>query len=158
MEEIYRFQELIQNVVFLDDPTEEALDDPGDEVVPKSSSSGAPLLAIQRRVKAQKPQMDKLEYFSEKFHPSGGSYANIGTVFGRLTRATDSSYDEDREFSEFIDFDAFEVAPEDSTVPGLAGLTAPRSQWKDIDPMVVLLLASVAFSVVLTVVSGRPLE
>lgn len=146
-EEIYRFQELIQNVVSLDDRTDEALS--------KSSSSGARLLAIQRRVKAQKHQMDKLEYSSEKFQSSGSSRVNIGTVFGRLTRATDSSYDEDREFSEFIDFDAFEDAPEDSTVPALAGLAAPRSQWKDIHPVVVLLLASVAFSVVLTVVSGR---
>ena len=144
---LYKFQELIQSLVSLDDLT--------DQVLSKSNSSGAPLLLVQRQMKTRMQTMESSDHFSKDFLSPEGSFQNIDSILRTITRETDSSYDEEREFAEFIHLDALEAVPEDPTTPTPMHPGPPSSHWKDVHPIIVLLLASVAFSIVLTAVSGK---
>lgn len=78
----------------------------------------------------------------------------IQHVLGRLTRDTDSGDEGDIDLNEFLYLEAIQ---EEDSARDRRRVHAPTSNntWKDISPMVVLLLASVAFSIVLAMIPGR---
>ncbi|KAH7152935.1 hypothetical protein EDB81DRAFT_438201 [Dactylonectria macrodidyma] len=140
-DELYRFQELIQNLISLEDTTHL-----------RSESSGSRLRAVQRQLKGQKQTKLRQRADRPPVQPIG-SFQSIGSVLGRLTHDTDDFYEDDIDLGDFIDLDAFGVEPVDSNPTSSSESLEPSVEWKDVHPIVVLLFASVAFSIALTAVS-----
>ncbi|KAH7141359.1 hypothetical protein B0J13DRAFT_556682 [Dactylonectria estremocensis] len=140
-DELYRFQELIQNLISLEDTKHL-----------KSGSSGSRLRAVQRQLKSQKKTMRRQRADRPPVQPIG-SFQSIGSVIRELTRDTDSFHEDEIDLEDFIDLDAFGVAPVDSNPASCSESLEPHVEWKDVHPIVVLLFASVAFSIALTAVS-----
>lgn len=141
--EMCRFQELIQNLVSLDDLTDQS-----------SARSGTRLKLAQRQMAKRKPRSTPAQGSRRPDVSSAGSLRSTASVLSRFTKDTDSSFGEKLDLSDFIYLDALEAdstaaTPSDSQEPA-----SPTNLWKNISPVVVLLLASVAFSVILTAVSG----
>lgn len=141
--ELYQFQALIQNLVSLDN---------GESQAPISFGSRLKAVhkqAVSRNGQAQRPLRLRQSHLS-----SSSSFKNLGSVLGQLTMDTDSDYEDEMDLSDFIDLDALggessprKDAPHERLPPG--------TSWKDVHPVIVLLLASVAFSIVLTMISGK---
>ncbi|KAF7548243.1 hypothetical protein G7Z17_g7181 [Cylindrodendrum hubeiense] len=142
-DELYRFQELIQNLISLEDIKHL-----------KSRSSGSRLRAVQRQLKSRKRKLGLGQRTDRPPIQPVGSFQSIGSVLGRLTHDTDSFYEDEVDLGEFIDLDAFGVEPDDPKPTTSSDPMEPPVEWKDVHPIVVLVLASVAFSIALTAVSA----
>ncbi|KAK7432532.1 hypothetical protein QQZ08_000739 [Neonectria magnoliae] len=142
-DELYRFQELIQNLISLEDMKRV-----------KSRSSGSRLRAVQRQLQSRKRKPGLMPRANRPSVQPIGSFQSIGSVLGRLTHDTDSFYEDDVDLAEFIDLDAlgYDVVDAKPTAPKEP--VEPSVDWKDVHPIVVLVLASVAFSIALTAVSA----
>lgn len=143
-DKLYRFQELIQNLISL-----------GDIKHLKSRSSGSRLRTVQRQLKSRKRKPVLRRRADRPPVLPDGSFQSIGSVLGRLTHDTDSFYEDDVDLGEFIDFDAFGLEFDDQKPTQSSDLVEPTVEWKDVHPIVVLVFASVAFSIILTAVSSK---
>lgn len=141
-DKLYRFQELIQNLISL-----------GDIKHLKSRSSGSRLRTVQRQLKSRKRKPVLRRRADRPPVLPDGSFQSIGSVLGRLTHDTDSFYEDDVDLGEFIDFDAFGLECDDPKPTQSSDSMEPTVEWKDVHPIVVLVFASVAFSIILTAVS-----
>ncbi|KPM37280.1 hypothetical protein AK830_g9291 [Neonectria ditissima] len=142
-DELYRFQELIQNLISLEDMKRL-----------KSRSSGSRLRAVQRQLKSRERKPGLMPGANRPSVQPIGSFQSIGSVLGRLTHDTDSFYEDDVDLAEFINLDALEYDAVDAKLTPTKEPVEPSVDWKDVHPIVVLVLASVAFSIALTAVSG----
>lgn len=152
-DEVYYFQELIQNIV--------SLEQMGSRLSRKHTSLGVHLQSIRRRAQERKRVALQARNRLKAAEETTG-FQNIGSVLGRLTKDTDSADEEEIELGDFIHLDALQEEP-DETYDGTqthseAPEFRPSAPWKDIHPVVVFLLASVAFSVVLALISSKPFQ
>lgn len=144
-DEVYHFQELIQNIVSLEKLV--------DRLPRKHQSLGLRLQNIRKRVEARRQTSLLAQQSPKAAEDTAAGFQNIGTVLGRLTKDTDSADEEDIDLGDFIHLDALQEEPDEEAQsdPPEVISCAP---WKDIHPTVVFLLASVAFSIILILVSG----
>jgi hypothetical protein len=134
-----RFQELAQNLISLEETN-----------AFKSRSWGSRLRTVQRQLKKRKGKISTLPVLPD------GSFHSISSVLGRLTHDTDEFHDEDLDLGEFIDLDALEgYVNEPKRVSSTESMDTTAAEWKDVHPRVVSILASVAFSIGLTALSGE---
>lgn len=142
--DLYYFQELIQNLVKPRDGHRPAL--------LRDRSIGSRLRNLQRRREHGKCR-STVEY--PTLNSADASFQSIGSVLGRLTMDDEPAYD-NFDLADFIHIDRLQgepLASEGAYVREFlhSMLGAP---WKQVDSAVVLMLASVAFTVVLMVISG----
>lgn len=141
--ELYQFQDLIQNLVSLEYETDLS-----------PISSGTRLRTAQRKVQTRNRHMHRPCRSHQSRLSAGSSFHNIGSVLAQLTMDSDSNSDDEIDMNDFVHLDApsLEARPHFNPKP----TSAPAcTSWKNVHPIVVLLLASVAFSVVLTMISGK---
>ncbi|KEY68172.1 hypothetical protein S7711_07261 [Stachybotrys chartarum IBT 7711] len=142
-DQIYRCQEFIQNLVSVDqlDP----------RLQRKVRSLGTHLRTIQQRIGQRALANDSIRHTTRSRRRDSGVHRPIQHVLGRLTRDTDSGDEGDIDLNEFLYLEA--IQEEDSARDRKrAHVPISNNTWKDISPMVVLLLASVAFSIVLAMI------
>ncbi|KAH7309504.1 hypothetical protein B0I35DRAFT_82684 [Stachybotrys elegans] len=143
-DQVYQFQELIQNLVSLD-----RIDD---QLHRASKLSGVGLRHIQRGI-AQRAR-GVSPYFNQTRAAlrQNQDFPSISHVLGQLTKDTDSGDTGDVDIGDFIHLEA--IQEEDARQRRHEVPLAAHKPWKDISSMLVLLLASVAFSIILAVISG----
>lgn len=147
-DEMFRFQDLIQSLV--------SPGDLNDQSTLRSTSFGTRLKLAQRQMAKRKPRSTQPQPPRRPVVSSAGSFRSTGSLLSGVTRETDSSFGDTVDLADFIHIDAMETA---SSVANPSYDQEPASQsrdWKSVNPVVVLLLASVAFSVILTAISGKP--
>lgn len=144
-EELYHFQELIQNLVFLQDSHERSRS--------REGRLGRRLRHIRSQLQKQECSFgcEETQQRSESSHVK--EFQSIADVLGRLTKDTDSADEDDVELGDFLHLEDLQEQWPDARRSQSGGLL-PRTPWKDIQPTAVFILASVAFSVVLVMVSG----
>ncbi|KAF7556625.1 hypothetical protein G7046_g6244 [Stylonectria norvegica] len=156
-DELNRFQDLIQNVVSVENNV--------DKMPSKPAPFGARLRSVQKRVEDHKANETRTRHPHQQTIPPNSSFQSIGSVLGKLTKDTDSYYDDNIVLSDFVHLDAFECDEPLNPMPkprskqktkpaGPQDMLSKCHQRKNIRPIVVFLLASVAFSVVLTAVTS----
>jgi hypothetical protein len=143
--ELYYFQELIQILV--------SLNKPEPRIDRKHQPSGMPLRRMQAENEFRKGQ----QAFRHLNLMTDSSFQNIDLVLGRLSM--ECNKEDDFDIGDFIHLEDLEAeaAPLPSTSlfqELLVGLET-TSGWKNTEPAVVMLLASVAFCVILILVSGK---
>ncbi|KAI5458463.1 hypothetical protein BGZ63DRAFT_426855 [Mariannaea sp. PMI_226] len=152
--ELYRFQELVQNLICLQG------------IRPlKSGSFGSRLQAVQKQLKKpnRKRKFSRVQRQNQQQPPQQqppppppiGSFQSIDSILGGLTYDTDESGYDEADISELIDFGAFEEdVDEPMPLQGSNKSQEMPAAWKDVHPRVVLALASVAFSTGLAAMSA----
>lgn len=123
----------------------------------ESRSCGSQLRAVQHQLKKRwrngwLPQ----EQFSLVLPED--SFQSISSILGRSTHETDRFHGDDLRLGDFIDLDALGGADVLEQASSMDMMDTTWAEWKDVHPIVVSVLASVAFSIGLTAVSGKSLK
>ena len=145
-QDLLHFQELIQNFV--------AVGESGNKLSRKTRRLGARLRNVRKDIELRQQEFT----IAKTSRDLDKGFQNIGSVLGQLTKDTDSADEDDVELGDFIHLSALqEESTEDHSGDDdnkKQDEPLPQAPWKSINPLIVILLASVAFSAVLALVTG----
>ena len=147
-DELYHFQELIQNLISPQGPHNRSPSK-------KYMNFDTRLRSIRKQILDRKRDMESNKASRRRRSQDSAPFRNIGAVLGRLTKDTDSVGDDDIDLGDFIHLDALQAESTEGSISQASSGLLPRTPWKDIDSTVVFLLASMAFAIVLIMVSGE---